>query len=81
MKHSYDDHDLVNEEIKTAGVKFVLLRPPWLTNGKATPVRTFGDTGDGIATFAMISRKSVANFILDACERADWDMSTPVIAR
>jgi hypothetical protein len=81
MKHSYDDHDLVDDMVKLAGVKFVLLRPPWLTNGEASPVRTFGDTGDGIGIFAMISRKSVANFLLDACEKDDWDASTPVIAR
>jgi hypothetical protein len=80
-KHSYDDHDLVDDMVKLAGVKFVLLRPPWLTNGEASPVRTFGDTGDGIGIFAMISRKSVANFLLDACEKDDWDASTPVIAR
>lgn len=81
MKHSYDDHDLVNEEVKLAGVNYVLPRPPWLTNGEASPVRTFGDAGDGIKTLAMISRKSVANFLLDACERDDWDQSTPVITR
>lgn len=81
MRHSYDDHDLVNEEVKRASVKYVLPRPPWLTNGEMGPVRTFGDRGDGIGTFAMISRKSVAGFLLDACERDDWDESTPVIAR
>ena len=80
MKYSYDDHDSVNEEVKLAGVTYVLPRPPLMTNGKARPVRTFGNAGDGIETLAMISRRSVAEFLLDACERKDWDMSTPVIA-
>lgn len=80
MKHSYDDHDLVDQEVRRAGVRYVLPRPPLLTNGKAGPVRIFGDAGDGVSTLAMVSRKSVADFLLDACEREDWDMSTPVIA-
>ena len=80
MKHSYNDHDLVDEEIKLSGVNYVLPRPPWLTNGRARPVRTFGNTGKGIGNFATVSRKSVANFLLDACEKRDWDRSTPVIA-
>lgn len=80
MKHSYDDHDLVDEEIKFSGVNYVLPRPPWLTNGRARPVKMFGDTGDGIGIFAMISRRSCADFLLDACEKGDWDRSTPVIA-
>ena len=80
MKHSYNDHDLVNEEIKLSGVNYVLARPPWLTNGRARPVRTFGNTGKGIGNLATVSRKSVADFLLDACEKKDWDRSTPVIA-
>ena len=80
MKHSYDDHDLVDKEVRLSGVNFVLPRPPWLTNGKARPVRTFGNTGEGIGNLATISRQSVADFLLDACEKRDWDRSTPVIA-
>lgn len=80
MKHSYDDHDLVDKEIKASGINYVLPRPPLLTNGRATPVRTFGNTGRGIGNFATVSRKSIADFLLDACEKKDWDRSTPVIA-
>nr|OQO22669.1 hypothetical protein B0A51_16497 [Rachicladosporium sp. CCFEE 5018] len=81
MKHSYDDHDLVDEEVKSSGINYVLPRPPWLTNGRTTPVRVFGNTGKGIGNFATVSRASVADFLLDACEKKDWDRSTPVIAR
>jgi len=80
MKHAYDDHDLVDEVVKSSSVNYVLARPPWLTYGKPRPVRTFGNTGDGIGNLATISRQSVADFLLDACERSDWDRSTPVIA-
>ncbi|KAK3709001.1 hypothetical protein LTR37_011165 [Vermiconidia calcicola] len=80
MKHSYDDHDSVAEEIKSSGINYVLPRPPWLTNGRARPVRTFGDQGEGIGNLATVSRESVAELILDACEKDDWDRSTPVIA-
>ena len=80
MKHSYDDHDLVDEETKLSNVNYVLPRPPWLTNGRARPVRTFGNTGEGIGNLATVSRKSVADFLLDACETKNWDRTTPVIA-
>lgn len=80
MKHSYDDHDLVDKETRLSGVNYVLPRPPWLTNGRARPVRTFGNTGKGIGNLATVSRRSVADFLLDACEKSDWDGSTPVIA-
>ena len=80
MKHSYDDHDLVDKEVKSSHVNYVLVRPPWLTNGRARPVKTFDNTGKGVGNLASISRKSVADFLLDACERTDWDRSTPVIA-
>ncbi|TKA36956.1 hypothetical protein B0A54_11320 [Friedmanniomyces endolithicus] len=66
MKHSYDDHDLVDEEIKLSGVNYVLPRPPWLTNGRARPVRLHGNTGEGVGNLATVSRKSVADFLLDA---------------
>ncbi|KAK3658499.1 hypothetical protein LTR56_001910 [Elasticomyces elasticus] len=80
MKHSYDDHDLVDKEIKSSGVNYVLPRPPWLTNGRSRPVRIFGNNGHGVGSFATISRESVADFLLDACEQDTWDKSTPVIA-
>lgn len=80
MKASYDDHDLVDEEVKLSGVNYVLPRPPWLTNGQVRAIRTFGDSGDGVGIFATISRKSCADFMLDACEKNDWDKSTPVIS-
>lgn len=80
MKYSYDDHDLVDKEIRLSGINYVLPRPPWLTNGEAHPVEVFGNTGAGVSNLATVSRKSVADFLLDACERADWDRSTPVIA-
>ncbi|KAK5168068.1 uncharacterized protein LTR77_006636 [Saxophila tyrrhenica] len=80
MKHSYDDHDLVDEIVKFSGVSYVLARPPWLTDGKVGPVRTFGNTGKGVGNLATISRRSVTEFLLDACEKSDWDCSTPVIA-
>ena len=39
-------------------------------------MRTFGNTGKGIGNLATVSRKSVAGFLLDACEKRDWDRST-----
>lgn len=80
MKFQFEDHDFVDEEMKQSGANFVLVRPAMLTEGENLPVRIFGNSGEGAGWIPKISRKSVAHFILDACETGTWDRQTPVIA-
>ncbi|MCJ1452844.1 hypothetical protein MMC28_003189 [Mycoblastus sanguinarius] len=82
MAAQFADHNLVDEEVKAAseGVDYVLARPTRLEEGDRMPVKFFGDQGMGIGSFASITRKSVAAFLIDAAEKGDWDKETPVIA-
>ncbi|KAB2573233.1 hypothetical protein DBV05_g8067 [Lasiodiplodia theobromae] len=80
MKFQFEDHDFVDEEMKQSGANFVLVRPAMLTEGENLPVQVFGNSGEGAGWIPKISRKSVAHFILDACETGTWDRQTPVIA-
>lgn len=80
MKHQFEDHDIVDAEIKERGLDHVLVRPAMLTDGENAPVRTFGDDGQGAPWFAKITRESVAHFLVDVCETDAWDRRTPVIA-
>lgn len=80
MLYTFEDHDLVDREVKESGMDFVLARPAMLTDKEAQPVRTHGNCGQGSAFMPSIYRKSVAVFLLDAAEKNEWDGSTPVIS-
>jgi hypothetical protein len=80
MKFSYEDHRLVDEELKQSGLDYVIARPTRLTAGASAPIKHYGNQGKGLGGFQAISRQSVAVFLVDAAEKSDWDKSTPVIA-
>ncbi|KAL1613685.1 hypothetical protein SLS54_010382 [Diplodia seriata] len=81
MKYQFEDHDLVDAEMKEReGLKYVLVRPAMLGEGEEKPVRSFGDGGVGAPWLAKVTRRSVAAFLVDACETDVWDCRTPVIA-
>ncbi|KAH7048435.1 NAD-dependent epimerase/dehydratase-like protein [Macrophomina phaseolina] len=80
MKYQFADHDQVDAEMKGSGLDYVLVRPAMLTEGEAVPVKTFGDHGEGAPWFAKVTRGSVARFLVEVCETAEWDRRTPVIA-
>ncbi len=78
MLYSFEDHNLVDQEMKKSGMDYVIARPTRLTDGEAKPVKSFGNSGQGVGM--SISRKSVAVFLVDAVEKSTWDRNTPVIA-
>ncbi|OJD33677.1 nad-dependent epimerase dehydratase [Diplodia corticola] len=81
MRFQFADHDLVDAEMKAReGLKYVLVRPAMLVEGAEAPVRVFGDEGVGAPWVGRVTRASVAAFLVDACEGAEWDGRTPVIA-
>jgi hypothetical protein len=80
LLHTFEDHDLVDREMKESGMDFVLARPAMLTDKEVQPVIEHGNVGEGSGFMLSISRKSVAVFLVDAAERNTWDRSTPVIS-
>jgi NAD(P)H-binding len=77
---TFQDHDLVDQELKESGMDFVLARPAMLTDKEAQLVMEHGNAGKGSGFLPSISRKSVAVFLVDAAEKNTWDRSTPVIS-
>ena len=80
MLYAFQDHDLVDQEIKESGVDFVLARPVMLTDKEAQPIREHGNSGEGSGFMPTISRRSVAKFLVGAAEKNNWNKSTPVIS-
>ncbi|KAJ5806795.1 hypothetical protein N7474_010387 [Penicillium riverlandense] len=82
LRHTFEDHNQVDEILKKSGLNFVLFRAARLTLGKKAPVKFLGDDGKGLGVFAGlggISRASVAACLVDAVEKSTWDRNTPVI--
>ncbi|KAF6831362.1 nad-dependent epimerase dehydratase [Colletotrichum plurivorum] len=82
MKHTLADHDAVDSLLRSEeaeGMNWVLVRPPMLTDGDALPVKVFPDDGRGASWMPRITRASLARFMVDAVERADWDGQGPVV--
>lgn len=81
MAAQFADHDLVDEEMKKRdGLQWVLARPCMLKEGLALPVKVWGDNGKGVGMMASITRKSVADWMVDAAESDIWNNRTPVLA-
>lgn len=79
MIYQYDDHNLVTEETKASGVTYIFVRPSRLVEGEAKEIKEYHDHGKGVPMMAAISRESVANFVVEATEKSDWDNTAPVI--
>ncbi|RDL42303.1 uncharacterized protein BP5553_02282 [Venustampulla echinocandica] len=80
VKLSFDDHNLLENEIKASGVNYVLAKPTMLSDDGPKPIKHYGENGKGYGMTSKTSRKSVAWFLLEAAEKNDWDRTTPVIA-
>ncbi len=83
LKLTFDDHFEVQKILeKEAEVdtqfKWVDVRATGLSNGERKPIKEFGNEGKGVGW--LVSRKSVAGFIVDAVEQTKWDGQTPVIS-
>jgi len=84
MKYGLADHNAVDELVRTAAKKgvvdFVLLRPVMLADGEAAAVKDWGDDGKGTGMLSKITKKSVARFIVEACEVDTYVGRSPVIS-
>jgi len=79
MIYQYEDHNLVAKETKASGETYVFVRPSRLEEGEAKEIREWVSDGKGVPMMAAITRKSVAEFLVEAAEKGDWDNSAPVI--
>ncbi|KAI9158652.1 hypothetical protein HJFPF1_06650 [Paramyrothecium foliicola] len=80
MNYVINDHEHVDELVRQSGLTFVFARPCRLVDGPGEKVEVFPDNGEGIAWMPSISRQSVAEWLLDAAERPDWDGKAPVLS-
>ena len=80
MVYSFQDQEIVDQEVKESGTDFVLVRPAMLTDKEAQPVKNYGNAGKGAGFMPSISRKSIAVFLVDAAEENNWDRQTPVVS-
>jgi putative NADH-flavin reductase len=80
MKFSYDDHNLVDSELRKSGINFTLVRPARLVfNEEVKHIRELGEDGRGLGLLAAITSGSVAKFLVDAAEGSRWDGKATVI--
>lgn len=81
-----DDHGAVEELVRRAGedwgLQWTLVRPVMLTEteGVGKEVLVFGGDGRGTGCVEMVSRETVAGFVVGKCvEKGRWVRGTPVI--
>ncbi|KAM0429002.1 hypothetical protein ACHAPT_006806 [Fusarium lateritium] len=80
LRTGLDDHTNVDALVRESGLPFVLARPCRLTEGPITNVRAWPDDGRGAPGWsAAVSRASVAEWLVDAVERVDFDGKAPVL--
>lgn len=80
MRHSREDHDAVDQELRNANnIKFVEVRPWMLKDGESAEVKVYDDDGKGAGFMPKISRASVAKFMVKAAETSQYDGQSPVI--
>ena len=85
LKITFDDHFktqklLEAEAEKDSAFKWVDVRAGGLSNSPRKEVKQYGNNGKGFPLLGMISRDSVASFMLDCVESDKWDGQTPVIS-
>ncbi|KAI1117589.1 hypothetical protein F5Y14DRAFT_448045 [Nemania sp. NC0429] len=80
MKHGLAAHNAVDKETRQAGVEFVLVRACVLADGDVAPVKLYPDDGEAIGCLPKITRASVARFMVEASETADFVGKSPVIS-
>lgn len=80
MAQTIEDGNAVDELVKASALDFVLVRSSMLMGDKATPVKELGDEGEKAGFMPSISPTTVAGFLLDAVESAQWNGKTTVIS-
>ncbi|KAH6896927.1 hypothetical protein B0T10DRAFT_475449 [Thelonectria olida] len=79
MKMGLKDHERVDALVRESGMPFVLGRPTVLTEGAAKTVRAWADDGKGMPWMPSITRESLAEWLVDAVEKSEWNGRAPVI--
>lgn len=85
LKITFDDHFetqkvLEAEAEKDTAFKWVDIRASGLSGGPKKVVKHYGNDGHRFPMLGMISRDSVAGFMVDCVESDKWDGQTPVIS-
>ena len=80
MLQTLEDHNNVDDILKSAGIPFVEVRPAMLKGDQRLPVKVSADNGEGVGFMPPISANSVANFVLVVAEHESWNGRTPVIS-
>ncbi|EHK26608.1 uncharacterized protein TRIVIDRAFT_69527 [Trichoderma virens Gv29-8] len=79
MKIAVKDHNNMDTLIRDSGVPFVFARPARLTEGPAAEVKVWPDDGQGCGWNVVISRESLAAWMVRAAESDEWDGKSPVL--
>lgn len=79
MKLALEDHARVDALVRESGMPFVLARAAALKDGDAAAVREWDDNGKGAPWIPSITRESLAEWLVDAAEKDEWDGRAPVI--
>lgn len=80
MRIGLRDHERVDDIVRKSGLPFVLPRPAALRNSDADcPVKVWPDNGRGMPWLGALTRESLAEWMVDAAEKTDWDGRAPVL--
>ncbi|EME39734.1 NAD(P) binding domain-containing protein [Dothistroma septosporum NZE10] len=82
LSYAYEDHDAVDREVRElADVEWTMFRPCMLKDGKALPIKEYGEDGKGLSMFAGVTRASVAEALVSgAADERRWRHQAVVIA-
>ena len=71
---------IVRAAAQNGAIDFVMLRPVMMADGEAEEVKDWGDDGKGAGFIPKITKKTVAKFMVEACEGSAFNGRSPVIS-
>jgi hypothetical protein len=80
MHYVINDHEHLDDLVRSSKLPFAMARPCRLVDGPAKEVKEYPSDGKGISWLPTITRHSVAEWLLNAAERPDWDGKSPVMS-
>lgn len=80
MKRLYGDHDLQETYIKESKLRWTIVRPAALTNGKLTSKYQYGTETENETITAKISRADTAEFMLNQLTSTTYHYKTPYLS-
>lgn len=79
IRYAYEDHDRQEEEVRKSDLEWTIVRPVGLSNSKRSE-RIYEYVGVGRKPGWMISRKSVARYMVEGLDRNDLIGKTVIIS-